>query len=325
MRSRSIFAGLLFVILTAACAAGSATSSGAGSNGTTSAASTLDASTFAATVASPDLYAGDPQRVQVGIFNSTQNEGVHLVTSGTIQLSLKPSGGPGTPTTGTATYVPAPGTEGEDGGAPSLTAPDMARGVYQLENVTFDAAGVWEADVNLTVAGSPLSLTTSFSVRKAPLLPAPGERALETDNLTVSSPDVDPSSIDSRATGGEPIPDRDLHQTTIAHAINAHEPALVLFSTPVYCQSQMCGPDTEALQQIARDGPNDAAYIHVEIWKDYQKSIVNQAAADWLLRGGDLTEPWLFLIGRDGKIVDRWGPLFDLNEVRTELEDADAG
>jgi hypothetical protein len=317
-RSRSVAAGFLFVILTAACAKGS----GAGSGGTTSDASTLDASTFAATVASPDLYAGDPQRVQVGIFNSTQNQGVQLVTSGTIQLSLKPSGGGGTPTSGTATYVPAPGTGGADSGAPSLTAPDVARGVYQLENVTFEAAGVWEADVSLTVGGSPLSLTTSFSVRKAPLLPAPGQPALETDNLTVSSPGVEPSSIDSRATGGNPIPDTDLHQTTIADAINAHEPALVLFSTPVYCQSQMCGPDTEALQQIERAGPNDVAYIHVEIWKDYQKSIVNQAAADWLLRGGDLTEPWLFLIGRDGKIVDRWGPLFDLDEVRTELADA---
>ena len=28
-------------------------------------------------------------------------------------------------------------------------------------------------------------------------------------------------------------------------------------------------------------------------------------------RNGDLTEPWLFLIGSDGTILDRWCPLFD--------------
>ncbi len=245
------------------------------------------------------------------------------MTSGSIGLSLKPSGGSGTPISGTATYVPAPGTSGQDSGTPTLASPDVARGVYQLENVTFDSTGYWQADVNLTLAGSPLTLSTTFSVLRTPTLPAPGQPALKTENLTMSS-NADPASIDSRATGGNPVPDPELHTTTIAAAIAAHEPALVLFSTPVYCTSQMCGPDTEALQQIEQSGPKDAAYIHVEIWKDFQKSVMNQAAADWILRSGDFTDPWLFLIGRDGKIMDRWGPLFDLSEVQTELQQADA-
>ena len=46
---------------------------------------------------------------------------------------------------------------------------------------------------------------------------------------------------------------------------------------------------------------------------------MNRAAADWLLRDDDLTEPWLFLIGADGTIVDRWGPLFDPAQVRDAL------
>ena len=41
-----------------------------------------------------------------------------------------------------------------------------------------------------------------------------------------------------------------------------------------------------------------------------------------LYRNGDLTEPWLFLIGADGTIIDRWTPLFDEAEVRAELEAA---
>ena len=61
-------------------------------------------------------------------------------------------------------------------------------------------------------------------------------------------------------------------------------------------------------------------FIHVEIWNDFQKSVVNEAAADWLYRDGDLTEPWLYLIGADGVIADRWGPLFDPDEVAAALD-----
>jgi hypothetical protein len=61
-------------------------------------------------------------------------------------------------------------------------------------------------------------------------------------------------------------------------------------------------------------------FIHVEIWRDFNKNVINQAAADWLLRGNDLTEPWVFLIGADGTILDRWATLFREDEVAAELE-----
>ena len=35
---------------------------------------------------------------------------------------------------------------------------------------------------------------------------------------------------------------------------------------------------------------------------------------------GDLTEPWLFLIGADGTIVDRWSSMWSEQEVAAELE-----
>ena len=92
------------------------------------------------------------------------------------------------------------------------------------------------------------------------------------------------------------------------------------FATPVYCVSRFCGPTVEAQEELASEYRGVADFIHVEIWRDYDASVVNQAAADWLLRGRDLTEPWLYLIGPDGIIVDRWGPLFDLDDVRSSLD-----
>ena len=119
---------------------------------------------------------------------------------------------------------------------------------------------------------------------------------------------------------GKKVPDPELHQDTISGALAAHRPILALFSTPVYCRASSAGRRPTRWSRSPRTGPKDAAYIHIEIYKDYAKHEVNTAAKQWLLRNGDLTEPWLFLIGPDGKIVDRWGPLFDPSEVRAELD-----
>ena len=304
-------ASVLLVLLAAACGTNSGTTSGGTSP-------SQGATTFALQVASPDLYAGTPQRVQVGVFGSGA-EGVELLTGGSIPLTLVSAAG-GDPISGTATYVPAPGTPHAK--EPSLTAPSDARGVYQLENVTFPTAGQWQAQLSFTASGQPIDLTDAFTVADKPSLPAPGDKALPSENLTMASKDVSPQAIDSRAQDGAKVPDPELHATTIADAIAAGRPALVLFSTPVYCMSQFCGPSTDALEQLAKTGPSDADYIHVEIWNDYQKNAINKAAADWLYRNGDLTEPWLFLIGRDGTILDRWAPLFDPAQVLRELQQA---
>jgi hypothetical protein len=286
-------------------------------NDSPSTASDASSSTsYAMEVATSDLYAGTPQRLQVGIFNQSAN-GVELLTGGSIPLSLTAADG-GQPVEGTATYVPAPGTAVAS--SPTLTSPAKARGVYQLEHVTFPSTGVWTASTSFTADGQTQTLTTQFGVSNQPALPAPGQKALDTTNLTMADTNVNPVAIDSRAQDGAKVPDPELHQDTISGALAAHRPILALFSTPVYCQSQFCGPSTDALEQIAKIGPKNAAYIHVEIYKDYAKHQINQAAGQWLLRNGNLTEPWLFLIGPDGKIVDRWSPLFDVHEVQAELD-----
>ena len=83
----------------------------------------------------------------------------------------------------------------------------------------------------------------------------------------------------------------------------------MIFSTPTYLRE----PDVRAgdrRPRSAREAYADrAVFIHVEIWRNYQKSVVNTAAIDWVCcdATGGLTEPWLFLIGSDGVIKDQVG------------------
>jgi hypothetical protein len=297
---------------------------GSGS-GPTSSTGSVDEPSFAAQVASTDLAVGRDERFQVGVVSSTPDAGFQPLSFGSVNLSFAYMGGDGSaqaqpgPSV-SATYLPAPGTD-DTGTEPSLTNPSEARGVYQAEGLRFDQAGIWRVTVDADVAGQgPLSLEANFAVKTEPALPAPGDRALRTENLTMASKHVEPVAIDSRAQDDEPVPDPELHRWTIAEAIAQHRPALVLFATPVYCQSRFCGPDTEVLERLAKDYPDRAVFIHIEIYKEYNKSVVNQGAADWLYRDGDLTEPWLYLIGGNGTIADRWGPLFDPDEVAADLD-----
>ena len=299
----SVLAGMLLV----ACTSDSSTPS----DGTSPSSASTN---FSLQVASTDLYAGTALRVQVGVFGST-DQGVELLTGGSIPLTLVAADG-GDPIEGQARYIPAPGTPSAKD--PGLTPPSQARGVYQLDDITFPTTGVWQVQLSFTAGEQPIDLTAQFPVADKPALPAPGQPALKTANLTMADKG-DPQAIDSRAQDGAAVPDPELHQDTIAGAIADHRAALALFATPVYCVSRFCGPTTDALEQLAKTGPSTADYIHVEIWQDFQTSTVNKAAGQWLLRNGDLTEPWLFLIGPDGTIVDRWGPLFDPAEVRAEL------
>jgi len=318
---------LVLTLLGAACS-GDGSSSGDGSPAAATGTAT-PASDLAAQVASSDLYVGAPQDFEVGIFAS-DGQGVKLVSFGSVDLTFSYLGADGsasaqagTPAgTFPATYVPAPGTGvGQDTGVPSLTAPAEARGVYVNQDVTFAEPGVYETQVAADIDGlGAQSLTATFQVLAEPALPAPGGQALKTKNHVIGDKGIKPVSIDSQAQDGAPIPDPELHRTTIAQAIAQGRPALVLFATPVYCQSLFCGPTLDAVQTLAADHAGQAEFIHVEIWKDYPKSVVNEAAADWLLRNGDLTEPWLYLIGGDGTILDRWGPLFDPDEVAAALD-----
>jgi hypothetical protein len=219
-----------------------------------------------------------------------------------------------------ATFLPIPGTpEGTDL-QPTLTDPADGRGLYGLESVTFPEAGYWQVTARGTTAdGTPFTADAAFQVIAAPTIREPGDRALASDNAIIGTPGIPKVALDSRAATGGRIPDPELHRISIADAMRAHEPALVVFSTPVYCVSRFCGPITDLVAELSHEYADRAAFIHVEIYRDFQANELNQAASDWLQTpSGDLREPWVFLIGADGIIRGSW----DTMVTRDELESA---
>ena len=116
--------------------------------------------------------------------------------------------------------------------------------------------------------------------RTSTSLPAPGDRALRSENLTLD--------FQGRRTGARSTPaPRTTNRCPTPSCIGGRSPTRspstgrrwCLFSTPVYCLSQFCGPDAEALAQLAKDYPDRAVFIHIEIWNLYtqDEKIANEA------------------------------------------------
>jgi hypothetical protein len=145
-----------------------------------------------------------------------------------------------------AHFLPIPGSPDGDGRPPTLTFPADGRGVYAVEPITFPRAGYWQVVARGELGDrSQFNAEAAFTVLDAPSVIAVGALAPHTDNPVMGEPGVPPAAIDSRAAGGEPIPDPELHATSIADAIEAGHPALVVFSTQVYWVSRFCGPVTD--------------------------------------------------------------------------------
>jgi hypothetical protein len=275
--------------------------------------------------ASFDLAVDRPARFLVGL----STVGNRFVSGGSVRLRFfflgeeRAQGDPELVTEATASFLPIPGEEDEAApAAPRTVGGDAARGVYRVDELTFERAGFWEVEAAATLGrGEVLRGRGAFEVLPDPQVPYLGEAAPRTENLTISSEEAPPEAIDSRAATEGRIPDPELHATTIADAIRRERPVLAVFATPVYCVSRFCGPVTDEVAELAAEYGDRAEFVHVEIWRDFQNQVVNEAAAEWLLRDGSLQEPWVFLIGGDGRVVARWDNVATRGEMEPLLRD----
>jgi hypothetical protein len=111
-------------------------------------------------------------------------------------------------------------------------------------------------------------------------------------------------------------PDCGMHEVSLDAAVADSRPVVLMFATPAYCQTAVCGPAVNVLDEVRQAGDwDDAAFIHVEIFSDAGQTLT-EPVEQW----GLPSEPWLFTIGPEGTIVDRLdGPM-----IRAELERLDA-
>lgn len=283
--------------------------------------------------ASYDLATGTDQRVIFGALLSDRT----LIGGGTLDVVVVslPSADATTGTVvsqTTADFLVVPGMEApESADQPAPIDGARVSGVYQLRT-DLPSAGFYGLQVSGTLAdGQAVAGNAIFSVAAEHRIVAAGDPAPRTDNPTAND-DVPLVSLDSCAQEGNPCdpgnPDAPialrhpfLYEVTIADAIAAGRPVVVVVSTPVFCVSRFCGPVTDSIAALASEYGDRADFVHLEVWENFQEQTINAAAAEWIqLPDGSAMEPWTFLIDETGTIAARWDNVLDLADLTSRLE-----
>jgi hypothetical protein len=197
--------------------------------------------------------------------------------------------------------------------------PNAAKSVY-VADVPFKRDGkqaviaIAKLDGRLLVTnGYPVDVTKP-STNNAP--PDVGDKAIKVHTQTLTEVGGDAAALDTRRPEA-----KDLLQDDLAKVVGK-QPVVITFATPQLCQSRVCGPVVDIVEQVRAGSPKGIAFIHQEIYQDNQtnKGVRPQVAA-WRLA----SEPWTFVIDKSGKISERFEGAFSVGELQRAVAKVDGG
>lgn len=174
----------------------------------------------------------------------------------------------------------------------TLEDPLVASVIYSAQ-LNFPSDGEYRPMVMIKEKGglTAKSLPT-IQVGEFEKIPVPGEKAPVIQTPTAQSVGGDLAKLSTR------VPPDTQNKVNYADVLGK-EPILLLFTTPKFCQSRVCGPVVDVAQQAQHEFEGKANFIHMEIYNDNDPS---KGVRPQVRRFHLPTEPWLFAINREGVI-----------------------
>jgi hypothetical protein len=195
--------------------------------------------------------------------------------------------------------------------ATSTRADPYAVSAVYVAEIDFPTEGEWRIAAVIK-EGDQLSATVlpGVIVGAFKRMPKVGERAPLIHTPTAADVGGDLSKLSTR------IPPDTQNQVDYADAFG-REPIVLLFATPKFCQSRVCGPVVDVAEQVKHENEGKAAFIHMEIFRgnDPAKGPNAQVRAFGLP-----SEPWMFAIDKDGYIRDAIEGAFGVEALTEALE-----
>jgi hypothetical protein len=240
-----------------------------------------------------------PNRFAVGLFDATGR----MIHEGDIHFHYFDLSDPNTPR-----------LESE-ADATRLQTPDGLTTIFAQER-TFDRPGSWGVEVQAKLLdGSAAVKRIGFEVLAASPSLLPGELVPALDTPTTATVNGDLNQLTSA-----PAPNPAFYQLSLAEALTNGKPTILFFATPAFCQTRFCGPAYDIVSEVQRHYGDAVNFVHVEVYS----GLPNPAANNWELAPamtafGLSTEPWLYLIDRQGKIIHRVEGLVTEQEIEAHL------
>ncbi len=143
-------------------------------------------------------------------------------------------------------------------------------------------------------------------------MPAEGQRPPKIHTPTEADVGGDLEQIDTR------VPPSTMHESDFADVLGK-EPVVLTFATPRLCQSRVCGPVVDVVEQVKSDYQDEAEFIHMEVYNEneIQKGYRPQLTAFRLP-----TEPWTFTFDAKGRVAARLEGAFSAEELEAAVKKA---
>jgi hypothetical protein len=177
----------------------------------------------------------------------------------------------------------------------AATEQDPFAAVYAAQ-VPFPKPGGYSVMAVTLVDGKPVASAGQLKVTTPDKDPIPevGEPAPKVQTDTVASAGGDVEAIDTRR------PTSDMHADFSQRV--GKKPVALLFATPQLCASRVCGPVVDEALQLRATYGDRMDFIHQEVYADNDP---NKGLRKPLQQFHLATEPWLFVVGKDGRITAR--------------------
>ena len=209
-----------------------------------------------------------------------------------------------------------------------LWAIEGERGLYATQ-VTYPDAGRWGTRFTATLPdGSTKTVRADYDVVEAGSTVAIGAKAPAVETPTIAS-----AGGDIRAVSTDQHPAERFYTTSVDDAVASGKSFVLVFATPAFCETQICGPTLETVKAVAVDYPN-LTFINVEpyVMKFENGSLQPELdssgqlkAAAWTDAFGLRTEPWVFVIDADGIVRAKFEAVVGAGELRAAIDAAATG
>ncbi len=198
--------------------------------------------------------------------------------------------------------------------------PAAAKVVYVTHPAPFDSLGEWRVLAMVREGGKlkatlvPSAVVGHFSgasrgfPKSAVNPPDVGQPAPRVHTPTPADVGGDLAKIDTR------VPPDDMHEDLAK--VLGRKPVVLVFATPQFCQSRICGPVVDEEEQVKQKYGDRVAFIHMEIYNenDPAKGVRPQVRAYRLT-----SEPWTFVIDRHGIVRARFEGALSVREMEAAI------
>ncbi len=134
--------------------------------------------------------------------------------------------------------------------------------------------------------------------------PVPGDQAPSAPTATVDD-DLGYFSVCTQQ------PPCGMHELSLDEALSTGRPVALLFATPAFCQSVVCGPSVATVDGIRQQGDwGETIFLHSEIYAEQPEDLASATLTEAVETYQLPSEPYFFAIDAEGTIQGRLdGPI----------------